>query len=194
MKVQLITNNYLHIPKFISKENALDLAKQFKDHADKFNLLGDSQVPISRGMHNFIPFVRLLVEKIPHVSELIDEPVLPTYSYARIYERNAVLERHRDRAACEISITLNLNKDHEWPIYFQKPDKSEIGIDLEPGDAILYLGCQADHWRLRFNGTEYAQVFLHYVRSYGSRAWAVFDINKQQMPTQPINEIPTTTL
>jgi hypothetical protein len=122
-----------------------------------------------------MPFVRLLVDKVPEVARLLKEAVLPTYVYARIYKHGSVLERHRDRPACEISLTLNLAKDTDWPIYFQKPDGPEVAIELEPGDAVLYLGCISDHWRNNFSGNEYSQVFMHYVRAFGENSWAFFD-------------------
>jgi len=172
---QIIQNNYLYVPEFISQNDAQDLAKQFKEHSEKFNLQGDSQAPNSASMYNFMPFVRLLVEKIPEATALLGENVLPTYTYARVYKHGSMLERHRDRPACEISFTLNLSKDVDWPIWFQRPDGFEASVELNPGDAVLYLGCQADHWRTVFKGQEYAQLFMHYVRSYGNNSWAYFD-------------------
>jgi hypothetical protein len=141
-----------------------------------------------------MPFVKLLVEKTPHVSDLLGEKVLPTYSYARIYKHGSTLTRHRDRPACEISITLNLKKDCDWPIYFQRPDSSETNLELNSGDAVLYLGCQSDHWREAFVGQEYTQVFLHYVRADGPKAWAFFDKKQQQDPTPPETSLPVTVL
>lgn len=178
MKQEILTNRYIRIPEFVSRENALDLAKQFKDHALRENLCGDDQVPKSLAAYDFMPFVRLLVEKIPEVSTIVGEQVLPCYTYARIYQNGSTLERHRDRPACEVSMTINLNKDHDWPILFQKSDGSEVSVELSPGDAVLYLGCQAEHWRHGFSGQEYTQLFIHYVLSYGERAWAYFDKNK----------------
>jgi len=145
-------------------------------------------------MYNFIPFLRLLVEKIPEVSELLGEKVLPTYTYARVYKEGSELLRHRDRPACEVSFTVNLSKDKDWPIYFQRPDGFETSIELEPGDAVMYLGCQSDHWRNKFEGQECVQLFMHYVRSYGSKSWAYFDKFQQQEPTLPVDEIPKSIL
>ncbi len=175
-------------------EKALFFSKEFKDYCDRFNLQGDSQAPNSQAMYNFMPFVRLLVEKVPEVSELLGEKVLPTYTYARVYKENSELIRHRDRPACEISLTLNLSKDKDWPIYFQRSDGSEAFVELAPGDAVMYLGCQADHWRNKFAGEEYTQLFMHYVRSYGSKSWAYFDKLQQQNPTPPVADIPKTIL
>lgn len=190
MQLQIIQNNYLHVPGFITSQQALDLAKEFREHCIKFNLQGDLPTVNSHSMYNFMPFVRLLVDKVPEVSELLEEKVLPTYTYARVYKEDSELLRHRDRPACEISLTLNLSKDKDWPIYFQRPDGSETSLELEPGDAVLYLGCQADHWRNKFGGKEHIQVFMHYVRSYGTKSWAYFDKRQQQEPTPPVDGIP----
>jgi hypothetical protein len=178
MNKQLLKNNYLVVPNFIWLEDALHLASQFRQHCLNSNLSGDEQAPNSMAMYDFIPFVRLLNEKVPDITDLLGEKVLPTYTYARVYKNGSVLERHRDRPACEISVTLNLNKDASWPIHFQRPDGSETFIELDPGDAALYLGCRADHWRTEYQGQEYTQLFMHYVRSYGPYSWAYFDKNK----------------
>lgn len=194
MQLEIIQNNYLCVPGFIKPDHAFSLAKEFKEHCTKFNLQGDPQAQNSHSMYDFMPFVRLLVGKVQQVSELLGEEVLPTYSYARVYKDDSELFRHRDRPACEISLTLNLSKDTDWPIYFQRPDGFEISVELEPGDAVMYLGCQADHWRNKFEGKECVQLFMHYVRSYGTKSWAYFDKQQQQNPTLPVDGIPKTVL
>jgi hypothetical protein len=188
MKQEIVQNNYIRIPEFISRQQASDLSATFKQHA-LANCGGDSQAPNSHAEYDFLLFVRLLVEKVFEVGTLLGEAVLPTYAYARVYNNGSVLERHRDRPACEISITLNLSKSHDWPIYFQRPDGSETSVELEPGDAVLYMGCIADHWREQFVGDEYTQVFMHYVRSYGENAWAYFDKNKDGVNTTSTQQI-----
>lgn len=194
MRLEIIKNNYIYVPNFITQVEAWQLAQEFKQHCVKFDLQGDPQAPKSHCMYDFIPFVRLLVEKVPEVSDLLGEKVLPTYTYARVYKEGSELVRHRDRPACEISLTLNLAKDANWPIYFQRPDNSETSLDLQPGDAVMYLGCKADHWRNKFEGRECVQLFMHYVRSHGPKYWAYFDKAQQQQPTQPIEELPKTIL
>jgi hypothetical protein len=195
MNQQLIDDNYLHIPNFISKEEANSLANELIAYSKlPGNLMqGDPQAPNSLSKYNFLPFVKLLVRKIPDVSKILQEDVLPTYTYTRIYSHGEVLERHRDRPACEISITLNLKKDSEWPIWFQKPNGEEISSELNQGDAVMYLGEVADHWRNAYQGQEHVQLFLHYVRAEGSKYWAVFDQLKQQPPTLEKGKIPSVT-
>lgn len=172
----LLENNYLYVPNFISRCDADHLSQELYE-AERCGLtsVGDTQAPNSSAIYDFLPFVKLLVRKVPHVSYLIQEDVLPTYCYSRIYKHGEILVRHRDRDACEISLTLNLFQDVEWPIYIQKPNNEEVALNLKPGDAMLYLGCDAEHWREVFVGQNYGQVFMHYVRANGNRAYAYFD-------------------
>jgi hypothetical protein len=82
------------------------------------------------------------------------------YSYFRIYTKGSVLKPHIDRDSCEFSTTLNLGGD-PWPIYFLI-DKKEVEILLNPGDMLVYRGCELKHWRNKFKGNKCYQVFLHY--------------------------------
>jgi len=89
-----------------------------------------------------------------------------TYSYARIYKKGDVLTRHIDRYSCEVSTTLNLGGD-PWPIYLDptgKRGQAGIKVILEPGDMLIYSGCDLEHWREEFTGKDCGQVFLHYNR------------------------------
>jgi hypothetical protein len=168
-------DNFIYISNFISPERANELALEFKDFNKKHNISGDNQIPESESVYNYIGFLELLCEKTPEVSKFVGETVLPTYSYARTYRRGAELAHHKDRAACEISLTVHLSGDHEWPISIEKPNGDCISLNLKFGDAMLYMGCDAAHWRDKFQGSEYNQVFLHYVKSRGDRNFAFFD-------------------
>jgi hypothetical protein len=175
MRDALEKSHYLVVPEFISAGRAARLAESFKKLAQEQKLIFDDQAPNSPAIYNFIPFLELLTEMTPIVSELVGEPVLPTYSYARIYSHGEVLRIHKDRAACEMSITLNLSGDADWPIWFRTPDAGDVPVTLGQGQAAVYRGCDTLHWRDAFPGQEYIQVFLHYVRSRGDCAFAYFD-------------------
>ena len=93
------------------------------------------------------------------VEKLTGLTLVPTYSYARLYTKGSELVMHKDRGACEISITLCLgyDSDYNWPMYVEaKP------IELEPGDIIVYKGENLKHGRDVFKGKNHAQCFLHY--------------------------------
>lgn len=183
MKTELLTNNYLFVPEFIHPDDAKNLARAFEQYTEKNNVPGDSQIPESSSVYNFPDFQELLCAKIANVGWLIEENVLPTYAYARVYKNGAELHCHKDRGACEISVTLNLDQDNEsWPIFIKKQNGETARVVLRPGDAMLYLGCQAEHWREPFKGQKHTQVFLHYVRSRGPNARFAFDKNRDETP------------
>jgi len=176
VNAQLEQNNFLFVPNFISQERAQSLQKQFVELEQTGQCSKDNQAPNSPAIYNFKPFLELLCEKTNEISSLVEETVLPTYTYARVYKNGEILARHKDRPACEISLTVHIGGDADWDIGIEKPSKEEINLTLQQGDAMLYLGCVAEHWRdTPFSGQNYSQVFLHYVRSNGPRAWAYFD-------------------
>lgn len=183
----LLKQGYLHVPAFITQREALHLATEFKKFTTQQKLDGDHQVPLSSAAYNYLPFVLLLVNKVPEVNKLYGHYVLPTYTYARIYLKNADLKEHIDRDACEISLTVNLNKTCDWPIYFKTPAGETVSLELNPGDAVLYFGCERPHWRNSYEGEEHTQVFLHYVKAHGDRNWAFFD--KAQKKSNLVNPL-----
>jgi alkylated DNA repair dioxygenase AlkB len=131
-------------------------------------------------MYDYKWFVHLLLARLPIMNELMQELMLPTYSYARIYAKDDELKKHKDRPACEVSVTLHLGSDgSKWPIWFTKPNGETVSYDLEPGQAVVYLGMVSEHWRDKFEGNEYAQVFLHYVR-FGGEHWDVYFDKKKK--------------
>ena len=113
MKQNIIDNQCLIVRNFIDPERAKKLSKEFKKYCEENNIQDDSQIPNTPAKYNYLPFLELLCEKTPEVSKIIDETVLPTYCYARVYKNGDVLKKHTDRDACEISLTLQLDGDTE---------------------------------------------------------------------------------
>jgi hypothetical protein len=178
LKQQLLDNNYLVIDNFITEEKAKELYKCFKSEANinPQAFSHDPMCPKSLAIYNFRWFVELLIDKIPFMSEVLEEPMFPTYSYARIYANQEVLKKHKDRHACEVSVTLHLDSDGtEWPIWVTKPSGEQVSCNLKSGQAVIYLGMISEHWRDAFQGQEYGQVFLHYVRGRGENWVCYFD-------------------
>ena len=46
----------------------------------------------------------------------------------------------------------------------------KVKVDLNPGDMVIYSGCELEHWREPFKGTLCGQVFLHYNHAEGQFA------------------------
>lgn len=166
-KQKLIDDGFAVVSNFIDINHARSLFNAYKS-CEKIQDWDDDQIPdSSHSIANFREFVELLCAKNMEVANLVGEMVLPTYTYARIYRNGNVLKRHKDRPECEISLSVHLQGDKEWPIYMEKPNGEAVGVTLKPGDAVLYLGCDTPHWRNAYDGEEYGQVFLHYVLSNG---------------------------
>jgi len=121
-----------------------------------FGTWKDAQVPNVYSHYADFVMETLLMKVMPIMKKETNLDLIPTYSYARVYEKGSILKRHKDRPSCEISTTLNLGGD-PWAIYLEG-----IKVDLEPGDMLVYSGCELEHWRDEFTGNICAQVFLHY--------------------------------
>lgn len=187
-------NNFLILPNFISKERSEFLKKDFENYCEENNIGGDTHVPESYSLDNYVTFLELLCEKVPQISKIIEEPVLPTYCYGRAYKNGSSLSYHRDRPSCEISISLHLGGDNEWNFCIESPNKKQNCIQLSEGDAILYLGNKAHHYREgNYKGKNYTQVFLHYIRSRGEYFNHYFDYLNRDKVMEELYEEDTKT-
>tara|TARA_R100001126_G_C4885242_1_gene181894 strand:+ start:1294 stop:1995 length:702 start_codon:yes stop_codon:yes gene_type:complete len=139
------------------------------------NILGGftfDQVPDAFGCYADFAMETLMQDLQVKIEKLTGLELCPTYSYSRIYTEGDVLERHKDRPSCEISATMCLGYDYsiapkgyEWGMFVEKT--GELGkkgkeVHLNPGDAIIYRGCDIEHWRDEFLGAIQSQVFMHY--------------------------------
>ncbi|HEY2859629.1 MAG TPA: hypothetical protein VGJ21_14515 [Terracidiphilus sp.] len=137
---------------------------------------GDRQVPGAPVVYAD-PHMDTLLETLRGEVEMATQFRLwPTYSYLRVYRNGNVLRPHRDREPCEISMTLNLGADADgpWPIWIAGP-LGTASVSLNPGDGLIYRGCDCYHWREPFAGRHLAQVFLHYVNRDGPHSEWKFD-------------------
>jgi hypothetical protein len=107
----------------------------------------------------------------PEVSRLVGFELAPTYSYTRRYEREERLDRHVDRAACEISVTVSIEipkRAAPSEICLQPPDQPARKVGMLEGDGCIYAGTEVEHWRERFRVGGYIQLFLHFIAKRGS--------------------------
>ena len=175
-----MNNNYKVIRQAISKELAdfvysyflmkRKVARKMYDdrYISPFNydygVWNDAQVPETYSYYSDTAMETLLQNLQPKMEEETGLKLTPTYSYARIYKKGDILKRHKDRYSCEVSTTLNLGGD-DWPIYLEpsgEEGKEGIKVDMQPGDMLVYKGCDVEHWREEFTGENCGQVFLHY--------------------------------
>jgi hypothetical protein len=114
----------------------------------------------------------LLLQMLPLMEENTGLTLHPTYSYYRVYRPGAELLSHTDRPSCEVSTTITFKFDYReqndlysWPIYME----GNV-CNMNPGDLVIYRGCDLEHWRDKFTapeGSYHIQAFLHYVDANG---------------------------
>jgi hypothetical protein len=114
----------------------------------------------------------VLLAALPEIERICGQDLLPTYSYSRIYQPGDELKPHVDRPSCEVSVTVNIaNKGEVSPIYIEYGSNKPAVCTLNPGDAVVYKGCKASHWRNpTLEGQLTVQFMLHYVNKNGPNA------------------------
>jgi hypothetical protein len=160
-----------------------DFITQYALFDEMQNLVtGDTQVPNAYSKYADPCMESLLLRLQSIIEQNTGLSVYPTYSYYRVYRPGDSLEKHKDRPSCEISATLCFNysyneKDIIWPIFMDG-----VEVVLQPGDLVIYRGCELDHWREAFNSSNindwHVQGFFHYVDSNGPNADFKFDKRK----------------
>lgn len=130
----------------------------------------DSQCPSSLSL-GCDPALDAVLEWIrPEVGRLVGFELAPTYSYTRRYAKGELLARHRDRAACEISVTISIQiPKRAGPsiMYLKPPHAEEAKVKMLEGDGCIYAGTEVEHWRNRFRVGGYIQLFLHFIARRG---------------------------
>jgi len=152
----------------------------------------DAQVPGAHSVYSDTLMETLMYFSKPHIERITGLELACTYTYYRVYRPGSELKRHKDRASCEISMTVCLGtkyvgmpEDYNWGMYVDpdsinkpfgpngefvtngKPGKM---ITQQPGDAIIYRGCEIEHWRDPFNsapGSYQVQAFFHFIDKKG---------------------------
>lgn len=180
MKEHYDREGYVIVKKFLPIQFVTYLREYFNTLKISGKLeSGDPQVQKSHCIYGDPAFDTLMLMSAPMISNIIGKTLLPTYTYARIYERGAELLPHLDRAECEHSMTLSLGGEYDslWPIWLMKKDvhTTPIRADLEPGDIVVYKGTEVVHWRDAFEGKLQYQVFIHYVEKSGSYENQIYD-------------------
>ena len=140
----------------------------------------ESQVNGSLARYNFPYFKHLHYDLKNKLEVILGEPLFPTYYYDRFYFKGNELSKHKDRPACEVSISVHCstNLDYDWPIWFTDYEGNDIPLITKPGDGVIYKGCDLVHWRDPMKGNHksyYHQIFFHFVRRNGPHVEHAYD-------------------
>jgi hypothetical protein len=151
--------------------------------------------------YHYVPLAMFHWGMTPAIEALVGEPILPTYSYFRLYRKGDICRVHGDRVACEhsLSLTLAYSDDRPWalevsPVRTEQPyarvdsafatSERAQAVAMAPGDAVLYQGVHHHHGRTTPNPNAWsAHLFLHWVSSSGRYADEAFD---KQVPPERV--------
>ena len=128
----------------------------------------------------------------PAMEQVTGKKLIPTYDYFRIYRQGDRCHVHRDRPACEhsLSLTLAYSDGKPWPLELgregEKGPGDEIAADFGPepasalamqvGDAVAYQGVAHRHGRTTPNPNSWsAHLFLHWIDPEGPHRDRAFD-------------------
>jgi hypothetical protein len=105
------------------------------------------------------------------VSRVTRQRAPSTFSFLRVYDAGAVLERHRDHPVCRWNIDLVVGgeppplRHRAWPLWIAtRPGRRAVRLGL--GDGVLYRGTHVTHWRpLQPAGHSTVLACFHYGRA-----------------------------
>lgn len=176
------------VKNFIDPQTIIVVSQYFENkiRREEWKEKDASVDPTSRLAYYSDPLIEVLLQASKTaVEDATGKELLPTYSYSRIYQPGESLFPHVDRPACEISVTVNVATKGEFsPIYTQYGQNDPEKHTLNPGDAVIYMGCKVMHWRQPLQDNQLnVQFMLHYVDKHGSNAhW-----DKDQRPAYGYN-------
>jgi len=172
-------DTYKVIRNYISPEEANTLGENYKEFVSTDGVPTEATMITSNAFdfYNRPEQVALLSEKVSHINELLGRKVLPAYSFVRQYGVGSFLGKHKDRPSCEVSLSIHLCGDKEWPFCIEDKEGNPVELILHPGDAVLYDAPNATHWREEYDGEFYIQTFHHYVMLGGEYEDLFFDNN-----------------
>ena len=167
-------NKYVLIKNFLSPD-MIELCKSFLDMSLVSNIRAHESNPYLVGdVEEILPNIfvdSILLAYKNQIESLFNTEMIPSYIFLREYKRGSELLCHRDRAECEFSATILLNKNGDGPSSLVFCDDENmtnpVEVSLEEGDAIIFSGAKDYdgkwHYRPKVEQESIVTAFLHYV-------------------------------
>lgn len=187
---------FKYVPDALHQDTCRYLTKFLKDSSSNSVGINDVQCPKSWAVGHHEVLDTVLEAFTSRMEKETGKKLFPTYAYARYYLKGEELKCHTDRESCEYSATITLGHSGDvWPLWISEKgsdiDGGIIGEDdeifrvkspqkfhIKIGDAVIYKGGDAPHWRDKLDGEWQTQIFLHYVDQDGPNAEFKFDKRK----------------
>ncbi len=142
--------------------------------------------------NTYPPMQAFLWALTPAMEAVTGQRLIPTYDYFRIYREGDICRVHRDRPACEHSLSMTLDYSDDVPWALEVGEQGNDGpqdlftddfgtepshaLAMHVGDAVAYRGVDHRHGRTAPNPNAWsAHLFLHWVDPDGPFADQAFD-------------------
>ena len=174
---------YLKVENLIDQATITTMSQYFENKINRGEWVGKAEVvagDASKLGYYADPLIEVLLKQCqPAIEQHTGLLLEPTYSFSRVYQGGEELKPHTDRPSCEISVTINVACTGDiWPIWMQYANNDPAKCMLNPGDAVIYKGCEATHWRRKLpKGKINVQFMLHYVAK--NRPYAEYKFDKR---------------
>jgi hypothetical protein len=177
--VKQLGETYKVLPNFLTRKELNKIEKSFiEDIQNNSTITGVTLDEVERayGIYLHKQLIILQCNKLREISNLVNKDCLPSYCYIRMYTNGSELYDHRDRAACEITVSIQISGDRPWDISIENQEGQMVDVLLSPGDAVILDGINHKHVRDKpYTGTQYLQAFIHYVFTDSAAAQYAFD-------------------
>ncbi|HEX8114134.1 MAG TPA: hypothetical protein VF516_40665 [Kofleriaceae bacterium] len=168
---QFARSRYAELPGLLPAPQMLALCSYYRGLRNEGHLFSqDDLVPLRHAMPSERVMQYYHRELYGLFARVIGDPIKPSYAYLASYRRGAALARHLDREQCKFTASLLLeylagpSDDRVWPIHLELPASDEpVAVHLEPGDCLLFSGCDQPHYRQELRGERSTSFLLHYV-------------------------------
>ena len=183
MQINFEETGYVLVPDLIDPQTLLVLSKYYEYKIRRGEIEKEKTDGLNSTSYNYYsdPFGEVLLDVLKSkIEEASGKELLPTYSFFRVYQEKEQLIPHVDRESCEISVSINIAHKGENKLWMQYQSNEASSFLLPAGNAVVYKGCEAVHWRNPLKENDLVvQLMLHYVDKNGPNSHFVLDQRNQ---------------
>jgi len=164
MSDYVVCKNFLDLQ---DKEDILSVIKRSIDKKDHRSKIETWTAGAITGC-NFKELHPFFVKYTTKIKSILNQEIIPTYSFWRKSHAGTDLPYHFDRPACEVTVSINLESSDNkvWPFFIVHNKKHKVLLDTN--DAVIYGGYRHIHWREPLEQEFNYQLCFHYFLANGS--------------------------
>lgn len=173
-RAHLKEHGFVLIKNFMNAD-MIEVCKSFLDLSISSGIRTNESNPYLTGKIEYINpniFVdSILLAYKNKIQNIFDTEMIPSYVFFREYFEGSALKVHKDRAVCEFSATILIDKNGEGKSSLcfcdDEQGTNSVEVIMEEGDAIIFSGSEEFggrwHYRPPVEQKSITQAFLHYV-------------------------------